>query len=213
LSRAKAHTQYKTADGIRVPGVTTVLGILAKPALIPWANRLGLQGIDSSKYVDEKADIGTCAHYLIECELKGVKPDLGDFSPNAVSDAENGYLKWLEWTKGQDLKLIGSEIGVVSERYKYGGTVDVFATLNGINTLIDIKTSGSGIWPEMRHQVAAYAMALGETGLQQVDQVIIVRVGRSSEEGFQTEVVGNLDKHFELFLHALAIYRLQKELK
>ena len=35
---SQAHTVYKTADGIRVPGVTTVLGVLNKPALIKWAN-------------------------------------------------------------------------------------------------------------------------------------------------------------------------------
>lgn len=212
MSRAKAHIQYKLKDGTRVPGVTTALNILAKPALIPWANRLGLQGIDVGKYVDEKADIGTCAHYLIECELKGLKPDLGDFSPNTVSEAENGYLKWLEWAKGKDIKLLGSELAVVSEKYRYGGTVDIYALVDNVHTLVDLKTSGSGIWPEMRHQVAAYAKALEETG-EKVDQVIIVRVGRSSSEGFQTEIVGNIEKHFELFLHALAIYQLQKALK
>ena len=50
--RAKAHTAYKTAGGQRVPGVTTVLGVINKPALVPWANQLGLQGINSSTYVD-----------------------------------------------------------------------------------------------------------------------------------------------------------------
>ena len=54
-ARAKPHTVYRTADGQRVPGVTTVLGILNKPALIKWANNLGLQGIDSATYVDETA--------------------------------------------------------------------------------------------------------------------------------------------------------------
>ena len=71
ISRSKVHTVYKTGDSIRVPSVTTILGVLSKPALIPWANRLGLQGIDSSKYVDRLATIGTLAHYWIESYING----------------------------------------------------------------------------------------------------------------------------------------------
>ncbi len=44
--RSKVHTRYKLKNGLLVPGVTTVTGVLDKPALIIWANRLGLQGID-----------------------------------------------------------------------------------------------------------------------------------------------------------------------
>ena len=32
--KTKAHTVYKTADNKRVPGVTTILGVLNKPALV-----------------------------------------------------------------------------------------------------------------------------------------------------------------------------------
>lgn len=70
-ARAKPHTIYRTADGKRVPGVTTVLGIMNKPALVKWANTLGLQGIDSSAYVDETARVGTLAHEMIQEYLGG----------------------------------------------------------------------------------------------------------------------------------------------
>lgn len=210
--KVKTHTQYRLSDGTRVPGVTTVLGILNKPALVGWANSLGLQGIDSKKYVDDKADIGKACHYLIECDVKGEAPELSDYSPATVSAAENGFLKWLDWRAGKDFVLIGSEMPLVSENYRYGGTVDIFASVNGINTLIDIKTSGSGIWPEMRHQVSAYRKLLIENGYA-VDQVVILRVGRDDTEGFQYEIIKNLEEHFELFLHCYAIYRLQKKLK
>ena len=52
---ARQHTVYKLASGARVPGVTTVLSVLNKPALVPWANKLGLEGIDVRKYVDALA--------------------------------------------------------------------------------------------------------------------------------------------------------------
>jgi len=64
--RAKAHQRYRTSDGTIVPGVTTVIGILNKPALVKWANDLGLRGIDSASYVDETARIGTLAHEMVQ---------------------------------------------------------------------------------------------------------------------------------------------------
>jgi len=209
--KTKAHIRYRNKEDMIVPGVTTILGVLAKPALIAWANRLGLQGIDSTKYVDDKADIGTCCHYLIECDLKGEAPDLKDYAPSVVSEAENGYLKFLEWKKGKDLKLIGSEMALVSDDYQYGGTIDIYAMLDDKPTLIDIKTSGSGIWPEMKHQVAAYRQLLIENDFP-VDDAMILRVGRNESEGFEYAKIGNLDAHFELFKYCLAIYSIRKTL-
>lgn len=58
---SKAHVKYRTKDKVLVPGVTTITNLLNKPYLIKWANDLGLEGIDSTKYRDEAADIGTLA--------------------------------------------------------------------------------------------------------------------------------------------------------
>ena len=212
LKKVRSHTQYHVKDGSLVPGVTTVLNVLAKPALIPWANRMGLQGIDTTKYVDSKAEIGTIAHYLIQCDLTGAKPDLSEYAPVQVDAAENSFLKWLNWKEGHKLNLIKSEAAMISEHWRYGGTIDIFCDLDDKRTLLDIKTSGSGIWPEMRHQVAAYWQLLLENEYD-VEQVIIVRVGRDDKEGFQTEVVGQLAEHLQLFIHALEIYKLQKKLE
>jgi hypothetical protein len=208
---SRPHTQYKLADGTRVPGVTTILGVIAKPALIGWANRQGLAGIDTTKYVQQAATAGTIAHYMIECHVTGKEPDLSQYPPDLVSIAENGFIKWLDWEAGQDFKILLSEAAMVSEEHHYGGTIDVYAECRGEKVLIDIKTSDSGIWPEMRHQVAAYRAMLIENG-HPVDRVTIVRVGKESTETFATETIDNLDKHFELFLHAKEIYRLQKEI-
>ena len=38
---SKAHTVYKLADGTRVPGATTITGLLNKPHLVRWANKIG----------------------------------------------------------------------------------------------------------------------------------------------------------------------------
>jgi hypothetical protein len=208
--KTKAHTIYKTEDGKRVPGVTTILGILNKPALVKWANNLGLNGIDSSKYVDDKADIGKCCHYMIECDIKGVDPDLSDYSPNTVTQAENGFLKWLDWKSQHTITDAQSEIALVSEHHRYGGTIDIYALVDGKWTLLDIKTSGSGIYPEMKHQVAGgYRYLLIEHGYP-VDECRILRVGRTDDEGFEECVIGNAAAHAEVFMLCRKLYEARK---
>lgn len=208
-NKTRQHTVYKLASGTRVPGVTTILGVLNKPALIPWANRLGLQGIDSTKYVDEKADIGTCCHYMIQCDVAGEEPDLDAFSPATVRAAENGYIKWLDWRKGKAFRLILSEEPLVSEAHRFGGTIDIYAEVDNTLTLLDLKTSGSGIWPEMKHQVSAYKMLLEEHG-HKVDECRILRVGRDESEGFEEAVIGNVAEHQRVFLLCRELYDAQK---
>jgi len=61
--KTKAHTRYYLADGTLVPGSTTVCGVLNKPALVRWANQLGLQGIDSTKYTDKAKNWNTYSRY------------------------------------------------------------------------------------------------------------------------------------------------------
>jgi len=210
VTRVKAHTVYKLRNGQRVPGVTTVLGVLNKPALVPWANKLGLQGIDTTKYVDKLAGIGTLAHYLVECHIKKIEPELEGFSPEEIDLAENSFLSFLEWEKNQKISYLDSEIILVSEQYKYGGTIDCYCSLNNQKTLLDFKT-GKGIYEEMYYQLAAYRQLLEENGFQ-VDDCYILRIGRTEDEGFEYQKVDRkqLDKYWQIFYHARQIYELKR---
>ena len=207
----KSHTRYRLKDNSIRPGVTTITGILNKPALVKWANNLGLQGVDSSKYVDDKAAIGSCAHYIIEQYLKNEKPDLADYTPNQIDLAENSVLKFYEWEKNQDFRIIKPELKLISEKHRFGGQCDIYCVLNGKNTLIDLKTS-KGIFPEMYTQVSAYQQLLIENGYP-CEDVRILRIGRDESEGFDDRKVPLLDLHWERFLHCLAIYNINKKIK
>jgi len=126
-----------------------------------------------------------------------------------MSLAENSLISFYEWLKNNDLKPIHLEKPFVSEKYQYGGTIDCYAMLNGKPTLLDFKTS-SGIWPEMLHQVAGgYYQLLKEAGLE-VEQIRILRIGRSEDEGFEDRVVTNWNIHWGIFESALKIYNYQK---
>ena len=112
----KAHIRYKNQSGVVVPGVTTIIGLLNKPQLVVWANRLGLQVIDSTKFRDDKADIGTLAHAMIVADLKGERCDTSDYSKEQIDQAENSFLYYLDWRKGKELRPLAIEVPMVSEQ-------------------------------------------------------------------------------------------------
>ena len=210
LTSVRAHQRYKMEDGTIVPGVTTVVGILNKPALVPWANKLGLEGIDVSKYVDKTAVIGTCAHYLVQCHLSGEEPDLSDYSAQEISLAENALLKYWEWEKQFKITPILLETQLVSEKKRFGGTVDCYADLNGSRWLIDFKT-GKALYDEHFIQLSAYKKLLEDNGYL-VDGTAILRIGRDESEGFEYRVLAkkDLNRYWKIFDHCLQIYKLRR---
>ncbi len=212
-TRAKAHTRYYTSDGELVVGVTTVCGLLAKPQLIKWANNLGLQGIDSSKYTDEAATIGTLIHYLVECHIKGEIADVSNYSKEDQELADVGFNKFLEWEKQHNVEYLASELQLVSDKKRYGGTIDCIAKVDGVLTLIDFK-SGSGIYKEYYVQTSAYRELAKEKGYK-IKQIMILNIGRNENETFKTETI-NLKlatKYNQIYKALLNIYYLKKEIK
>lgn len=210
-AKAQAHTRYYCADGERVPGVTTILNVLNKPALVPWANKLGLQGIDTRKYVDAAALVGTLAHEMVEYYLRGERLDLRGYSPDDVQRARKAFRKFVMWAKAHKIESLLLEEPLVAEGYRFGGTIDWYGLRDGVPALIDFKTS-KALYPEHLLQVAAYRRLLIENGYQ-VEAAYILRIGRDESEGFEERIVENLDKRWELFEHCLEIYRLMQELK
>jgi hypothetical protein len=211
MGKSKAHQRYRTADDTIVPGVTTITGVMNKPALVNWANNLGLKGISVGKYVDDLADVGTLAHKIIECYLTKQEVDYADYTPNQKSLAENAVLKFFSWEKENKFEVIKSELQMVSEKHRFGGCCDIYANLNGKSTLIDLKTS-KGIFGEHFTQVSAYALLLEENGYP-VEDVRILRIGRDESEGFDDKSVPLLKVHQERFLACLKLYNLNKQLK
>lgn len=207
---AKAHTVYKTTDGARVPGATTITGLLNKPHLVRWANKLGLEGIDSSKYTDEAAAVGTLAHAMVQCHLTGDDLPTEMFSPVQVDLAQNAVLSYLEWETRHSIEPIMCEIPMVSDKLRFGGTIDCYCMLDGIPTLLDFKT-GKAIYDEYFVQVSAYAELLREAG-HPVDRVQILRIGRDETEGFEERAITDTSKYFSIFKNLLEIYYIKRQL-
>ena len=219
MSKTKAHTRYrlKPLDGRKkgqiVPGVTTIVGILNKPALVPWANKLGLKGIEVGRFVDDKADIGTLAHAMIIDELLKRTTDTSDYSKNQIDSAENAVLSFYEWQKEHKLEIISAEQPVVSEIYAFGGQFDVYGVIDEKNELLDLKT-GSGVYEEHYCQLGGYSILLKENGMR-IDQIRILNIPRSIDKNFQEVVLSGrmIELAEEMFLDCLKIYNRKKEVR
>lgn len=212
-SKTKAHIRYKTSAGESVPGVTTITGQINKPFLVGWANRLGLDGIDSTKYTDEARDIGNAAHYLIESKLRGEEPNVDDFTMNQIKRASYGVKAFDDWAKEHTVEPQLLEAAFVSDELRYGGQIDFYGLLDGVPTLLDFKTS-SDLYPEHGWQVSGYWKLLRLHG-HPVKAVRILRIGRTPDEGFDEHVLTGtqVTKGFRVFEALLNFYWVHKENK
>ncbi len=211
VSPTAVHTRYRNAKGIVVPGVTTVIALLAKPALIPWAWKLGMAGEDMNKVRDKAADIGTCVHYLCECFLKGQNPELQHFTGDTIAKAKPLSAKFQDWFTKEDLTMVASECNLVSEKWQFGGCVDLVAmTVDKRRGLYDIKTS-KGVYDEYRIQLSAYEEAWDELHPDEpIDFIKVVHLDKESG-GLNLYDFEHLHTEFEIFKHLRAIYVLQKK--
>jgi len=207
----KAHIRYKNKEGKIIPGATTVINLLAKPQLIIWANRLGLQGIDSTKYRDDKGDIGTLAHAMVLADLKGEPVDTSDYSKEQIEQAENSFLSWLKWRKGKDIKPILLETPLISEPQQFGGTPDFLGHLDGNIVLMDYKTGG--IYKEAYIQACSYYHLLIENEYPTPEKAIVLGIPRTEDENFNEVTYTNFETGWEIFMRLNQVYQLLKEVK
>ena len=209
---SKPHQKYRLADGTVVPGTTTVLGVVNKPYLITWANKMGLDGIDTNKYVDVLARAGTLSHEMIQHDLGGEEPDFDDYSSKEIILATNSFNGYLEWKERNvfAVNTIGIELQLVSEKHGFGGTIDWLGEINGVLTLVDIKTS-KDIYPEHMFQIGGYSILLSENGYNVNDRMIL-NPGRVEGDSVRTRHIGGdkLIRSQDVFLSALGLFNAKK---
>lgn len=148
---------YYLKDGTRVPGTTTIISncqLGGIDGLLGWANSLGKQGKDHREERDKAADAGTACHEMAECYALGTKFDASKYPGDAIAKAEHAFAAFKEWATQTQLRIAITELGLVSERYRYGGTLDAMF-VNGKLSLGDYKTS-NGLRASMLIQLAAY---------------------------------------------------------
>lgn len=149
---------YRTQDGKRVPGVTTILSRFKESGgLLHWAWEQGRDGKDYRESRDAAADAGTCAHAMIEADWHATPFDRSRYDEVVLKKADHAFLAYLAWKEQTGLVIQQAELPLVSERYRFGGTMDA-VLVGGSLCLGDWKTS-NGIYPDHLLQVAGgYAL-------------------------------------------------------
>lgn len=152
---------YKTKDGKKAEGVTTIIGRFKDSgALLWWAFEQGKsaeRGEIKSLYDkrDAAADSGTLAHSLVEAHIK--KLPLPELPKNEIGKAaQQGFENYLLWESNSRIEIIATEIELVSEVHRFGGCPDAIGMdTQGRACIIDFKTS-SGVYTDYLLQIAAY---------------------------------------------------------
>ncbi len=207
------HQVYKNNKGTRVPGATTVLGSLGfnKIILQRWCVKQALAGIDPFKFVTEAANIGSIAHFMIESHINNWKPIFDKVSPHDLLKAKVAFSAYIKWEKDQiDLKYLKTELQLASDRYNYGGTIDLIAKINGELCLIDFKTS-KYFYTEHFCQISAYKELYEECfPKEKIDRCYILKINKETGEFDSNKLTQyKLNKGWEIFKLCLGLHELK----
>lgn len=172
-NHGKGHS-YKL-DGVKIPGVTTILNALPKQltrwaaeqsanyALDHWDELATLPPSDRHKRIMWAHRETVKAAALRGTKIHALGDKLAHGEPVEVPDehraAVEGYARFLdEW----QIEAVATECPVGHTRYRYAGTADLVGIVGRIDSsalmFLDLK-SGRGVYDEAALQVAAYRHA------------------------------------------------------
>lgn len=127
---------------MRKPSVTELLDILAKPALLEWANKQGLAGRSMRDIRDAAKASGLSMHEQIET---------GQFSDPVFAEQHARFMR--------DKEVIDREQRIETEWFT--GRYDARLRHKGLTYLVDYKKSDRRVvYFEHKLQLGAYAMAI-----------------------------------------------------
>tara|TARA_Y100001972_G_scaffold25730_1_gene31311 strand:- start:12 stop:773 length:762 start_codon:yes stop_codon:yes gene_type:complete len=203
-------------------GVSTILDMLNKPALLNWKVKETKDNIrvqleehlsdDIIQKIFDRAEsranekqtnvfsTGKIVHGLCEKFVKGIS--YKEPSDPVIKDC---FHKFVKWWNDNGFTLIASE-KIVFLPDGFAGTLDLLAKdREGLVWLIDIKTS-NGIFVSAFHQVHGYKYAYEKQTGKKIDRMCIVRLPK---DGSKIEVrrVVSKTQHHRAFLGLLSAYK------
>lgn len=153
---------YKSQiDDTYYPSVTTILDIYPKGfGLEQWKKDNG----DNADALLKAAGVqGTNVHNMIDAFLRGERIEwiINGEQSNYTLNEWILFGRFVEFFNTSNLKSLVTEITMVSDNLRYGGTIDCVCKIDGLNWLIDWKTS-NGVYKTHELQLAAYAVMWNE---------------------------------------------------
>lgn len=221
---------FTDKDGKIILGTTSITGLLDKSAaLMGWTakmmgiyllneagngnDRITIELVSRAKQEyrrlkQEAADIGSLIHEFAEKWITSKKkPAIPD-----NDKVRNGAIAFLSWVKDTGVKFDNSELIVYSKKHNYAGIMDADGHIDGKRCIIDFKSS-SGIYTEMRYQLAAYWNAREEETKKEYDLGYIVQFGKETGEFKVLEISRNeYLKDKKAFLGLLSVKQREQQL-
>lgn len=219
FDKTKSHQRYKLKNGSIVAGITTIEknygGYRGAKTnrLMGWARNEAMAGRDPNKVRDKKGDIGSLAHFIIQCllesEIKGekIEPDLSEFSPNDVKEAEKRVSSFVEWHDKHNVKAEHVECQRVSEMWGFGGTCDFDGLVDGEIAIVDYKTGG--VYESAKIQGAA----LAQLYFEEFNVLPAIYILALRNDGYDPIRLRQPAKYWNMFYHLLQLDKLGQEIK
>jgi len=224
---------------VRPPSITTVLNVLNKPAIIPWAiNKTAdfiRQGFDdlikgnsfsidsvyklieasrlaSEAAREEAAEIGTDAHDFLAAYLRGISTGVCPKMPEE-GPVRNCINAALDWIGRHDVQPAIIEYPLYSRKFAITGRPDFIGKIDGEFSVLDFKSTKC-LWPEVPLQMAPYAKMYEE----EYGTLPAVRWGLrmdkvSGEFEDKKYLPATMEEDFDTFMAAFKIYDRMKHLR
>lgn len=226
----KPRRQYKDPNGKRLPGATTILGVLDKPALLPWAAKQAAiatasaiidGGMPADRAIEvgrlapfqrrqEAADAGTQAHACVEAHYAGEPwPEDASEAARACAQRVIDHITQAGW------EVVASEWASTWGEHGNGfaGTMDLVVRSGGVSFVADLKT-GKAAFDEVVPQLAAYRRLWRAAGNVLVFGGIVIHAHVDSETINIIELTSEkLDAGERLFDAARLAYWARKDAK
>lgn len=209
------HSKYYNSKHEEVPSVTTVMKLLYKDGLLEWSNYIGKRGIDYTKFMEEKANLGTAVHEWLEADLEHRKSlILG--TETFLKEVEDIASSFSVVKDALKINNVRTEISLSSERF--GGTCDLLCDLmiNGdpARCLCDFKTS-KAVYTTQFIQLGGYLLLLKENEPDEYEKIKYCMIFSITKNKVKIKWITKEDceKYFSnFFLKLVDVYYAWKEI-
>lgn len=210
-----------------LPSPSTILKLLAKPALEEWRAKQMLYSVLTAPDLLIPETIDQKITRVLDVERQheqesAIARDMGTAIHESIQNALNGkqfdsHLSPYVCPVLQEIMGLGNVI--FSEKVliakDHAGLCDCGVESNGVVTLLDFKSSKTlpkSPWPEHRFQLASYAASLGNTGDKRIECVNIYI--SKTEPGLIAAInLGDWQRDYKLFRLLLEFWYLNNNIE
>jgi len=169
------------------PSITKLLELLDKPALLKWANKIGLEGIRLDDYRSKAKESGLSLHEEIENWLKYK-------IPSADAEVQARIEKFFS-----DKEILAIEKNI--ETVFFTGRLDIKFKWKGFVFIADFKSSGK-VYLETKIQLAGYKMA------EECDHVAVIHLPE-----LLIRPIDLMPEHGDMLIALSSVYNIKQKLE